>query len=104
MGYLSALLVAFAARSVLAHPGSPHPDAQGKYTIEAQGIKAQFIPYAATLTNLFVKGKNSWTPRRFGVELTTTADKNGVERDIVLGYENTSYYGMLAASNSAKVI
>ncbi|KAF2645116.1 aldose 1-epimeras-like protein [Massarina eburnea CBS 473.64] len=52
----------------------PTPDADGKFTITAPGIKAQFIPYAATLTNLFVK------------------DKNGVERDIVLGYDNTSYY------------
>ena len=34
----------------------------------------EFIPYAATLTNLFVK------------------DKNGVERDVVLGYDNTTYY------------
>jgi hypothetical protein len=50
---------AFAASlvvSALAHPGSPHPDAEGRYTLEAEGIKAQFIPYAATLTNLWVKG------------------------------------------------
>jgi aldose 1-epimerase len=45
--------------SALAHPGSPHPDAQGRYTLEAEGIKAQFIPYAATLTNLWVAGKYS---------------------------------------------
>ncbi|CAO2648021.1 Nn.00g089430.m01.CDS01 [Neocucurbitaria sp. VM-36] len=74
MKYLSALLAALTVRSALAHPGAPHPDAQGRYTLEAPGIKAQFIPYAATLTNLFVK------------------DKNGVERDIVLGYDNASYY------------
>ncbi|KAF2191139.1 aldose 1-epimerase [Zopfia rhizophila CBS 207.26] len=53
---------------------APRPDADGRYTLEAPGIRAQFIPYAATLTNLFVK------------------DKNGVERDIVLGYDNTSFY------------
>ncbi|KAF2500086.1 galactose mutarotase-like protein [Lophium mytilinum] len=46
----------------------------GKYTLSADGIRAQFIPYAATLTNLSVK------------------DKNGIERDIVLGYDNASYY------------
>ena len=57
MRYLTVALAAAAARSVLAHPGSPHPDAQGRYTIEAEGIRAQFIPYAATLTNLFVKGR-----------------------------------------------
>ena len=56
MRYLSALFAASAVRSALAHPGAPHPDAQGRYTLEAPGIKAQFIPYAATLTNLFVKG------------------------------------------------
>ncbi|KAF2872191.1 aldose 1-epimeras-like protein [Massariosphaeria phaeospora] len=62
------------AGSAFAAAAPPAPDADGKYTLEAAGIKAQFIPYAATLTNLFVK------------------DKNGVERDIVLGYDNTSFY------------
>lgn len=62
MKYL--LLVAATVQSALAHPGSPHPDAQGRYTIEAEGIRAQFIPYAATLTNLFVKG---------GIQLYTQA-------------------------------
>jgi hypothetical protein len=57
MRYLPIVLAASAARGALAHPGSPHPDAQGRYTIQAEGIRAQFIPYAATLTNLFVKGK-----------------------------------------------
>jgi aldose 1-epimerase len=40
----------------LAQPGSLRPDAQGRYTLEAKGIKAQFIPYGATLTNLWVNG------------------------------------------------
>lgn len=34
----------------------------------------QFIPYGATLTNLWVK------------------DKNGVDTDIVLGYDDAAYY------------
>jgi hypothetical protein len=42
------------AGSTLAQAGKP--DAQGRYTLEAPGIKAQFIPYGATLTNLWVKG------------------------------------------------
>ncbi|ORY58041.1 aldose 1-epimerase [Pseudomassariella vexata] len=50
----------------------PGPD--GRYTISAEGIKAQFIPYGATLTNLFVK------------------DKNGKDVDIVLGYDDPAYY------------
>ncbi|KAH7400781.1 galactose mutarotase-like domain-containing protein [Phaeosphaeria sp. MPI-PUGE-AT-0046c] len=66
---------AFAA-SVIGSTCAQQPDAQGRYTLEAEGIKAQFIPYAATLTNLWVK------------------DKNGVQRDIVLGYDNTSYYAV----------
>jgi aldose 1-epimerase len=56
MKYLSALLVVSTVRSGLAYSGSAQPDAEGRYTIEAEGIRAQFIPYAATLTNLFVKG------------------------------------------------
>jgi aldose 1-epimerase len=48
--------------------------ADGKYTIVADGIRAQFIPYGASITNLFIK------------------DTHGVERDIVLGYDNASYY------------
>jgi aldose 1-epimerase len=50
------------------------PDADGKYTISAEGIRALFIPYGASVTNLFVN------------------DKNGVERDIVLGWDNATYY------------
>jgi galactose mutarotase-like enzyme len=34
----------------------------------------QFIPYGATLTNLFVK------------------DKNGEDVDVVLGYDDVDYY------------
>ena len=50
------------------------PDKDGKYTIVSDGIRAQFIPYGASLTNLFVK------------------DAFGVERDIVLGYDNATAY------------
>ncbi|KAJ4414340.1 hypothetical protein N0V85_003189 [Neurospora sp. IMI 360204] len=63
------------AATVLGAPGKgikPGPD--GKYTIAAPGIKAQFIPYGATLTNLFVK------------------DKNGKDIDVVLGYDDVDYY------------
>ncbi|KAJ8131733.1 hypothetical protein O1611_g1889 [Lasiodiplodia mahajangana] len=52
----------------------PKPGADGKYTISSSSIKAQFIPYGATLTNLFVK------------------DKNGEDVDVVLGYEDLAYY------------
>lgn len=45
-----------------------------KYTISAPGINATFIPYGATLTNLYVN------------------DKNGNPQDIVLGYDNAEDY------------
>jgi aldose 1-epimerase len=50
------------------------PDEDGRYTISAPGIKAQFIPYGASLTNLYVK------------------DKNGEDVDVVLGYDDVDYY------------
>lgn len=71
MRYASALLAA--AVTVLAAP-APTPDADGKYTLEAEGIRAQFIPYGASLTNLFVK------------------DRSGKEVDVVLGYDKADYY------------
>ncbi|KAH6354500.1 hypothetical protein HBI55_043440 [Parastagonospora nodorum] len=74
MRFITAAFAASMVGCALAQPSAPKPDAQGRYTLEAPGIKAQFIPYGATLTNLWVK------------------DKNGVQRDIVLGYDNTSYY------------
>lgn len=45
-----------------------------KYTISAPGISASFIPYGATLTNLFVP------------------DKNGNPQDVVLGYDSGTAY------------
>ena len=48
--------------------------ADGKYTIVSEGIRIQFIPYGASITNLFIN------------------DTNGIERDVVLGYDNASYY------------
>ncbi|KAK9425520.1 putative Galactose mutarotase-like domain-containing protein [Seiridium unicorne] len=48
----------------------PEPGADDKYTISMPNVKAQFIPYGATLTNLFVK------------------DKSGNDVDVVLGYDD----------------
>lgn len=48
----------------------------GKYTIQSEGIRAKFIPYGAGISNLFIK------------------DRHGVERDIVLGFDNASYYSI----------
>jgi aldose 1-epimerase len=56
MRFISATFAASVVGSALAKPGPPPPDTKGRYTLEADGIKAQFIPYGATLTNLWVKG------------------------------------------------
>ena len=53
---------------------TPGPDSNGKYEISAEGIRANFIPYGASISNLFIN------------------DTNGVERDIVLGFDNATYY------------
>lgn len=45
-----------------------------KHTIAAPGINVSYIGYGARMTNLFVN------------------DKNGMPRDIVLGYDNASDY------------
>lgn len=52
----------------------PAVDADGKYTIVAEGIRACFIPYGAAISNFFIN------------------DTHGVERDIVLGWDNATYY------------
>lgn len=52
------------------------PDVDGKYEISAEGIRGLFIPYGASITNLFIK------------------DRTGVERDIVLGHDNASFYSV----------
>ncbi|KAF1952429.1 galactose mutarotase-like protein [Byssothecium circinans] len=79
----SALLAVFAAAtSALAQystaPNTTNsttgPDANGKYEISAEGIRGLFIPYGASIANLFVH------------------DSKGIERDIVLGFDNASYY------------
>lgn len=50
--------------------------ADGKYQIVSEGIRANFIPYGASISNLFIN------------------DTRGVERDIVLGFDNASYYSV----------
>ncbi|CAJ2511850.1 Uu.00g074750.m01.CDS01 [Anthostomella pinea] len=64
---------------------APAPGEDGKFTISSAGLKAQvsFIPYGATLTNLFVK------------------DENGEDVDIVLGYDDIEYYGNMTGTQEA---
>lgn len=48
--------------------------ADGKYTIYGTGIRANFVPYGASISNLFIN------------------DTSGCERDIVGGWDNATYY------------
>jgi aldose 1-epimerase len=70
-------LLSLLAATALAQYGSNStlgPDENGKYEIKADGIRGLFIPYGASVSNLFIKGKD------------------GVERDIVLGFDNATAY------------
>jgi aldose 1-epimerase len=58
--------------TVAGNPSGPGPD--GKYTIRGTNIRANFIPYGASISNLFIN------------------DTFGIERDIVGGFDNASYY------------
>ncbi|KAH6682792.1 aldose 1-epimeras-like protein [Halenospora varia] len=55
---------------------SSGPDSNGKYEISGPGIRANFIAYGASISNLFLN------------------DTSGVERDVVGGFDNASYYGV----------
>ncbi|KAH9864164.1 hypothetical protein J1614_010098 [Plenodomus biglobosus] len=72
------LLVATATAQYTSPPAnnsnSLGPDENGKYEISAEGIRGLFIPYGASISNLFVKGKD------------------GEERDIVLGFDSAAAY------------
>ncbi|KAH7396617.1 galactose mutarotase-like domain-containing protein [Phaeosphaeria sp. MPI-PUGE-AT-0046c] len=76
--WASTLVSLFAATAVAQYGkpsnGSTGPDANGKYEISSQGIRATFIPYGASVSNLWIKGKD------------------GVERDIVLGFDKAIDY------------
>ncbi|KAK3312856.1 galactose mutarotase-like domain-containing protein [Apodospora peruviana] len=74
MKFSAILFAALADATAIPSESAFTPGADSKYTISAPGIKAQFIEYGATLTNLFVK------------------DKNGKDIDVVLGYDDTTYY------------
>jgi aldose 1-epimerase len=78
--FLTALFAATAiaapSASYPTNDTSSGPDENGKYEISADGIRGLFIPYGASISNLFIKGKD------------------GVERDVVLGFDNASYYSV----------
>lgn len=52
------------------------PDKDGKYVLYGTNIRATFIPYGASISNLFIN------------------DTRGIERDVVAGFDNATYYGV----------
>jgi aldose 1-epimerase len=74
LAFVTAALLLGTANSQFRPRAVAAPDANGKYTITARGIRAQFVPYGASISNLFVN------------------DTKGIERDIVLGWDNATYY------------
>ncbi|KAK4227993.1 galactose mutarotase-like domain-containing protein [Podospora fimiseda] len=68
----TALLLPSVTLAAEAFTGSPDPD--GKYWIHGEGIAAAFVPYGASISNLIIN------------------DQYGIERDIVTGFDNASYY------------
>jgi len=52
------------------------PDKDGKYWIHSEGLSASFITYGASISNLLIN------------------DQYGIQRDIVGGFDNASYYGI----------
>lgn len=69
-------LVSFAQFSCISMGNVSTADSDGKYTIQSEGIRAQFVPYGASMSNLFIN------------------DTKGIERDIVLGFDNASHYSV----------
>ncbi|KAM7190518.1 Galactose mutarotase-like domain containing protein [Rhypophila sp. PSN 637] len=70
---LTACLLAGTA-SAASEKSAFKPDKDGKYWIYGEGISAAFIPYGASITDLLVK------------------DQYGIERDVVMGFDNATYY------------
>lgn len=71
---VGSFIAVFAAAATAQYDSPLGPDENGKYQISAEGIRGLFIPYGASVANLFIKGKD------------------GVERDIVLGFDKASTY------------
>ncbi|KAM0669041.1 hypothetical protein ACQRIT_003710 [Beauveria bassiana] len=70
----TATLPCLASTSTSSKSTSPGPDKDGKYWIEGDGLRAAFVPYGASVSNVLLR------------------DKRGVERDIVTGWDNATYY------------
>lgn len=72
----AAVFIALPSLCAAAASTTPTPDKDGKYWIYGDGISASFIAYGASVSNFIVK------------------DRYGIERDVVAGWDNASYYGI----------
>ncbi|KAJ6439607.1 aldose 1-epimerase [Purpureocillium lavendulum] len=73
---LAALPLALAQDSESSSNTKPKPDKDGKYWIYGDGLKASFIEYGASVSNLIFN------------------DQYGIERDLVAGFDNATYYSV----------
>lgn len=76
MKLTNSLAAVLAAASAVSATSGSGPDKNGKYWIRAKGIEASFIPYGASISNLFIH------------------DRYGIQRDLVGGFDNASYYSI----------
>ncbi|KAF2733471.1 galactose mutarotase-like protein [Polyplosphaeria fusca] len=76
VSFTLAAAVSALAATAAAESYSGGANADGKYELSAEGIRAHFIPYGASVSNLWIN------------------DTNGIERDIVLGFDNASHYSV----------
>lgn len=72
LGQIATLSSYAALPTIVGNGSAVRPD--GKYVISSEGITGYFIPYGASISNLFIQ------------------DVHGVERDIVLGYAGSWTY------------
>ena len=76
--YVATLLLAASSLVSAQNGSSPYPPFSGdpfqKYDLEAEGIRASFIPYGARLTNLYVQ------------------DRDGAYQDVAVGYDDGRRY------------
>jgi aldose 1-epimerase len=63
-----------AAAAAKGNSTTPQPDKNGKYWIKSDSLKAGFVAYGASISDLYIN------------------DKYGIQRDIVAGWDNATYY------------
>ncbi|KAM0302736.1 hypothetical protein ACHAPM_004739 [Fusarium culmorum] len=73
--FFKTAVIAALLPSVFATKGKG-PNKDGKYWLSGDGIKAAFIPYGASITNLLID------------------DQYGISRDIVAGFDNATHYSI----------